>query len=128
MRSANLIGTLNGAPVNGPFSRAALASVASDFDNTVNVVAANLTYNFAPAAQIQPYIGVGFGASSVQTAKNDEFVVTGTLGARIRVSDAMYVGARYRFTHIQGITDVLGIQYDPIEFHTVSAVIGFYLF
>jgi opacity protein-like surface antigen len=128
VRSANLIGTLNGAPVNGPFSRAALGSVASDFDNTVNIVAANVTYNFSPASQFQPYIGVGFGSGSVQTAKDNEFVVTGTLGARMSLSDAIYVGARYRFTHVEGITDVLGIQYEPIEFHTVSVLIGFYLF
>jgi hypothetical protein len=51
-----------------------------------------------------------------------------TVGARIRVSDQMYIGARYRLTHIEGITDKIGIQYDPIEFHTVSAIVGFYLF
>ena len=129
VRSANLIGTLNGVPVSGPFSRAALGTVASDFDNTVNIFAVHAYYNFLSAdAQIQPYIGVGFGSGKVQTAESNEFVVMGTLGARIKVSDQIYVGARYRFTHIEGITDVIGIQYEPIEFHTVSALIGIYLF
>jgi opacity protein-like surface antigen len=127
VRSATLIGTLNGVPVSGPFSRSQLGTVASDFDNTVQVIALNVYYNFlAPDAPIQPYIGAGFGSGKIQTADSNEFVVTGTVGARIRVSDQLYVGARYRFTHIEGITDVIGIQYDPIEFHTVSAIIGFY--
>ena len=127
VRSATLIGTLNGASVSGPFSRSALGSVASSFDNTVHVIALNVYYNFlSPDAQIQPYIGAGFGSGIIQTAKNNEFVVTGTVGARIRVSDQIYVGARYKFTHIEGITDKIGIRYDPIEFHTVSAIIGFY--
>jgi len=127
VRSATLIGTLNGVPVSGPFSRSALGSVASDFDNTVNIIALNVYYNFLrPDAPIQPYVGVGFGSGKIQTANSNEFVVTGTVGARIRVSEQLYVGARYRFTHIEGITDKIGIQYDPIEFHTVSAIIGFY--
>jgi len=127
VRSANLVGTLNGAPVSGPFSRSALGSVASSFDNTVQVIALNVYYNFlSPDAHIQPYIGAGFGSGDIQTAKNKEFVATGTVGARIRVSDQIYVGARYKFTHIEGITDKIGIRYDPIEFHTVSAIIGFY--
>jgi opacity protein-like surface antigen len=128
VRSATLIGTLNGVPVSGPFSRSALGSVASDFDNTVQIVAANVYYNFAPDAQFQPYIGGGFGSGAIQTAKNNEFVVTATVGARMRISNAVYIGARYRFSHIEGITDKIGIRYDPIMFHTVSAVIGFYLF
>jgi len=128
VRSATLIGTLNGVPVSGPFSRSALGTIASDFDNTVQVIALNAYYNFAPDAEFQPYIGAGFGSGKIQTAESNEFVVTGTAGARIRVSDQMYVGARYRFTHIEGITDVIGIQYEPIEFHTVSAIVGFYLF
>jgi opacity protein-like surface antigen len=129
VHSATLKGTLNGVPVNGPFSRAALGTVATDFDNTVQIIAVNAYYTLLPEeAQIQPYIGVGFGSGKIQTAASNEFVVTGTVGARMRISDRMYVGARYRFSHIEGITDVIGIKYDPIEFHTVSAIIGFYLF
>jgi len=126
VRSATLVGTLNGVPVSGPFSRSELGTVASDFDNTVNVFALNVSYSFLrPDAPIQPYIGVGLGSGKIQTADSNEFVVTGTVGARFRVSDEVYVGARYRFTHIEGITDKIGIQYDPIEFHTVSLIIGF---
>ena len=127
VRSATLNGVLNGVPVSGPFSRAALGSVASDFDNNVHIIAVNVYYNLlGPNAQVQPYIGAGFGSGKIQTAKSNEFVVTGTLGARVRVSDQVYIGARYRFTHIEGITDVIGIHYEPIQFHTVSAVVGFY--
>lgn len=129
VHSAHLTGTLNGVPVNGPFSRAALGTVAADFDNTVQIFAVNAYYTLLPAdAQIQPYIGVGFGSGKIQTAASNEFVVTGTLGARMKLSDQIYLGARYRFSHIEGITDVIGIKYEPIEFHTVSAIIGFYLF
>lgn len=129
VRSATLIGTLNGVPVSGPFSRSQLGTVASDFDNTVQLIALNVYYNFlAPDAAVQPYIGAGFGSGKIQTANSNEFAVTGTLGARIRVSDQLYVGARYRFTHIEGITDKIGIRYDPIQFHTVSLIVGFYLF
>lgn len=129
VHSATLIGVLNGSPVSGPFSRTELGTVATDFDNTVQIVAVNVYYNLLAAdAPVQPYLGVGFGSGKIQTANSNEFVVTGTVGARIRVSDQIYVGARYRFSHIEGITDVLGIQYNPIEFHTVSAIIGFYLF
>jgi opacity protein-like surface antigen len=127
VRSATLIGTLNGAPVNGSFPRSEV--IASNFDNTVQIIALNAYYNFlGPDAPFQPYIGAGFGSGNIQTAKNNEFVVTGTVGARVRVSDQIYVGARYRFTHVEGITDVLGIQYEPIEFHSVSLIAGLYLF
>jgi opacity protein-like surface antigen len=129
VHSATLVGTLNGHPVSGPFSRAALGTIASDFDNTVQIVALNVYYDFLlPDSPVQPYIGAGFGSGKIQTAASNEFVVTGTVGARWKVSDQIYVGARYRFSHIEGITDVLGIKYDPIEFHTVSAIVGFYLF
>jgi opacity protein-like surface antigen len=127
VRSATLIGTLNGVPVNGPFPRSDV--IASNFDNTVQIFALNGYYNFlGPEAQFQPYFGAGFGSGKIQTAHSNEFVATGMAGVRMRVSDRIYVGARYRFTHIEGITDVLGIQYDPIEFHTLSVIAGIYLF
>jgi opacity protein-like surface antigen len=127
VRSATLIGTLNGAPVNGSFPRSEV--IASNFDNTVQIFALNAYYNFlGPDAQFQPFIGGGFGSGKVQTAHSNEFVATGMAGVRIRVSDRIYAGARYRFTHIEGITDVLGIKYNPIEFHTVSLIAGIYLF
>jgi opacity protein-like surface antigen len=127
VRSATLIGTLNGAPVNGSFPRSEV--IASNFDNTVQIFALNAYYNFlGPEAPYQPYIGGGFGSGKIQTAHSNEFVATGMAGVRMRVSDQIYVGARYRFTHIEGITDVLGIKYDPINFHTVSVIAGIYLF
>src|SRR5215831_8194244 len=46
VHSATLVGTLNGVPVNGPFSRNQLGSVASDFDNNVHILAINAYYNF----------------------------------------------------------------------------------
>jgi len=127
VRSATLIGTLNGAPVNASFPRSEV--IASNFDNTVQIIALNVYYNFlGPEAKVQPYIGAGFGSGSIETADSNEFVVTGMIGARVRMSDQFYLGARYKFSHIEGITDVLGIKYDPIEFHTVSLIAGFYLF
>jgi opacity protein-like surface antigen len=127
VHSATLNGTLNGAPVSSSFSRDALGSIASDFDNTVHILALNIYYNFLPPeAQLQPYVGVGFGSGKIQTANSNELVITGTLGARVKVTDQLYVGAQYRFTHIEGITDNIGIQYDPIQFHTLSLIIGYY--
>jgi opacity protein-like surface antigen len=127
VHSAFLVGTLNGAPVNGSFPRSEV--IASNFDNTVQIFALNAYYNFlGPDAQFQPYIGGGFGSGKIQTAHSNEFVATGMAGVRIRVTDQTYVGVRYRFTHIEGITDNLGIKYDPIQFHTVSLIAGFYFF
>jgi len=127
--SATLMGILNGAPVNGSFSRSEFSFVGSDFDNTVQIIALNAYYNFlGPDAQFQPYVGGGFGSGKIQTAHSNEFVATATAGVRMRISDQAYVGARYRFTHVEGITDKFGIKYDPIEFHTLSLIAGLYLF
>jgi opacity protein-like surface antigen len=127
VRSATLIGILNGAPVNGSFPRS--ETIASNFDNTVQMITLNAYYNFlGPDAQVQPYIGGGFGSGKIQTAHSNEFAATAMAGVRVRVTDQLYVSVRYKFTHIEGITDVLGIKYDPIEFHTVSLIAGIYLF
>jgi opacity protein-like surface antigen len=75
--------------------------------------------------RLQPYIGIGVGAAMIENAKT-QLSLSGTLGARMDVSDQAYIGVRYRFTRIQGTTDDAGIAYDAITFHTFSAVLGFY--
>jgi len=53
--------------------------------------------------------------------------VTATAGFRMALTDQAYVGLRYRFYRVEGPTDDTGIRYEPLETHSVMAILGVYM-
>jgi hypothetical protein len=125
LHRATVSGLINGTPVNGTFSRDALKAAGLNFDNSANVVEGQFSYSLLPiGVNVRPYIGAGAGIAIIQN--NQVFAASATAGLRYAIAPEMYLGLRYRFHYIGGPKDSLGIQYNPIWTHTISAVIGLY--
>lgn len=125
--TAGVTGTVNGVPGSITFPASTVKAAGFDFDTNVNVVAANAYYDLPTFGErITPYIGLGVGSAWIKHADTN-FAGSATAGFQIAVSDDVYVGARYRFYWIPGVTDDLNIKYNAIKAHVVSAVIGVYL-
>lgn len=125
--SAGISGTFNGTPVGTiTVTDALIRSAGFDFDTTVHAITANAYYNLPLIGDvIRPYLGVGVGASILEHA-DTKLTITGTLGFRYAISDAAYIGAKYKFFYIDSPTEDFGIRFDPVFANTISAVIGFY--
>jgi hypothetical protein len=128
LESASLVGSVNGVPGSIKFSSGELNGAGFNFDNSVHLITTDFYYNFADiGGVIRPYVGVGVGAALIEHA-DAELALSGTAGFRYGFADnTAYIGVRYRYYRISGPTDDFGIKYDPIQAHTVSAVLGFYL-
>ena len=126
--SARLVGTINGVPSSITLSNGVLNGAGFDFDNSVHLLTTDVYYNFPDiGGVVRPYLGVGAGAAFIEHA-DAELALAATAGLRYGFAhNRAYIGVRYRYYRIAGPTDDLGIKYDPIQAHTVSAVIGFYL-
>jgi opacity protein-like surface antigen len=116
-------GTLNGSPyfLEGTGDEIANA-LGLSFNNNIQIVSANLYYNL-PVPVVQPFVGVGVGSAFIENAST-EIALSASAGARVALGSRAYVGARYRFTYIQGPQDDIGITYKPIMFHSVSLILG----
>src|SRR5262249_26178264 len=101
-----ITGTLNGAPfvLTGTGDEIANA-LAMSFNNNFNIVSANAYYNL-PVPIVQPFIGVGAGEAFIDNAST-ELALSASAGARVSLGSRTYLGARYRFTYIQGPQDNL---------------------
>lgn len=119
-------GTVNGTSGSATFTRSDALGAGINLDNDVHLVTGNIYYSLPLVGKIRPYFGIGAGAAMVEHA-DAQFALTGTLGARAALSDAVYVGLRYRYYRIEGPTDSLGIRYSAITNHSVMALLGLYL-
>ncbi len=97
----------------------------SAYDKAVNIVAANAYFDLplGNTMGVQPFIGVGAGMAFFEDT-DSELALSGTLGARIPLGENVYLGGRYRFQWIAGPTDDLGLKFDPIKTHGLSAIVG----
>src|SRR5262245_6334685 len=121
--SGTITGTLDGAPYTFTGTGDEIAATTGlTFNHDIHIVGANLSLNL-PLPVIRPYIGVAAGSAFIDGAST-ELALSATAGARVFVGSRVYVGARYRFTFIAGPQDSNGINYDPIMFHSVSAIVG----
>jgi opacity protein-like surface antigen len=125
-RSGHLVGTVNGVPGSLSFNRADVTSLGGSLDNDVNLVTGNIYYSLPMVGPIRPYFGGGAGAAFIANA-GSEFAVTATAGFRMALTDQAYVGLRYRFYRVEGPTDDTGIRYEPLETHSVMAILGVYM-
>jgi len=124
--TGTIAGTLNGAPyvLTGTGDEIADA-LGLSFSKSFHIVSANLYYNL-PVPVVQPFIGVGVGEAFIENAST-ELALSASAGARVALGSRAYLGARYRFTYIQGPQDDIGINYNPIMFHSVALILGFNL-
>lgn len=105
--------------------------ICSELSLKTNIVLANLYYDFATDdAPFIPFVGFGLGAAFIEDS-DTEFAMAGTLGARIPLGNAFYLGGRYRFHWIQGASESFSdsgisasLAYDSITSHSISAIIG----
>jgi hypothetical protein len=127
LHSAGISGTFNGTPVGTiTVTNALIRSAGFDFDTTVHAISANAYYNLPLIGEvIRPYVGLGAGAAILEHADTN-LTITGTLGFRYAISDAAYIGMKYKFFYIDGPTEDFGVRFDPVFANTISAVIGFY--
>ena len=121
--SGTIAGTLNGSPyvLQGTGDEIANA-LGLSFNKKFQIVSANLSYNL-PFPVVQPFVGVSAGSAFVDNAST-EMALSASAGARVPLGSRAYVGARYRFTYIEGPQDNIGITYKPIMFHSVSLILG----
>jgi hypothetical protein len=121
--SGTIAGTLDGSPYSFQGTGDEIAAATGlTFDHDIQIAAANLYFNL-PLPVIEPFVGVGAGAAFIDNAST-EIALSASAGARLAIGSRAYVGARYRFTFIQGPQNDLGINYDPIMFHSVSLILG----
>ena len=121
-------GTLDGVPVIVEATDDEIAdSVGLSFDENVHIFTANAYYNIgAMDVSVRPYVGLGLGVATFEDA-DPEVAINGTIGARFALGPRSYVGARYRFTWIQGTEDELGLKYEDFTLHTFSLLLGLYI-
>jgi len=127
---ARLEGTLNGAPFSAEVSDQQLADFGIGANNDINIFAANAYYVFNSfnlanlGFGIQPYIGIGLGAATINNAST-EFDFLLTLGADVPLGQNFYLGGRYRVNFISGPTTDTNIKFGSITAHIISIVIGY---
>jgi opacity protein-like surface antigen len=125
--SATVSGTLDGDPFEENVTHNDLNDFGISADNTLQLFQAHAFYNLpllGPA--IRPYVGVGAGMAAIEHA-DSELAFSATVGARFALSEAAYLGAKYRFTFIAGPTDDGGTRFENFALHTFSVLIGFYI-
>jgi hypothetical protein len=121
--SGTITGTLDGAPYSFQGTGDEIAAATRlTFNHDIQIVAANLSLDL-PVPVIRPFVGVSAGQALIDNAST-ELALAASAGARVALGSRAYVGARYRFTYIQGPENDLGITYDPIMFHSVSLILG----
>lgn len=117
-------GTVNGAPASDTASLEALGLSGADFNNEANLVLGNLRYDFVgPRERFQPFIGVGGGVAIIEESSSAA-ALAATAGVRIPLGLGFYAGARYRFVKAFGYEDQIGIEYDSVNAHLLSFMLG----
>jgi opacity protein-like surface antigen len=125
LHSFGVSGTINGTPGSASVPSDVVRAAGFDFDNQVHLAALNLYYNPAPLKRFQPYVGIGGGAAFIEHTDTKP-ALTATLGVRTPLPENFYAGLRYRYVHVFGPKDDLGIEYDDIGAHLFSLQFGRY--
>lgn len=112
---------------SGEVTRAELASLGVEnlLDNEVKLYMLNYYYDFNAQESFRPFIGAGLGLADIDNAKDKEITYGIYAGAKYYFVENAYLGAKYTFSTINGPTDKNNIQYDDIDSHAGSLLIGF---
>ncbi len=122
--SITATGTINGAPASETNSLDALGLSGADFNNEVHLALGNLRYDFVgPREKIQPYVEVGAGGAFIEDSSATA-AFAASAGFRVPLGLGFYFGARYRYVKALGYEDQLGIEYDDLNAHVISALFG----
>lgn len=121
--SGKVIGTVNGAAGSFAFDRATVLSLGGNLDYDSHLVTANAYYDLPSVGVLQPYVGAGLGGAFINNA-GDSFAVTATAGFRVPLNNSLYLGARYRFYHINSTRDNSGVAFDSYGTHSIMAMLG----
>ena len=117
-------GTLNGAPLTEIDSIETLKADGFEFNNEVNLVLGNIRYDFVgPRERLQPYVEIGAGGAFIENSKSTA-AFAASAGFRVPLGLGFYMGARYRYVKALGYEDQLGIEYNDLNAHVISAVLG----
>jgi opacity protein-like surface antigen len=119
--------TAGGQTYTGPvnLSRSQVNGSGLNFDNRVNLYMLNAYYDFKSDSQFTPFLGLGLGVADIKNAKDGEFAVSLSAGAKYNVDKNVYVSGKAAYTHVNGPTDLLGIKYDALEVYSANAAIGY---
>jgi hypothetical protein len=117
-------GTINGAPASETNSLAALGLSGSDFNNEAHLVLGNIRYDFlGPKEPIQPFLEVGGGGAFIEDSPTSA-ALGATAGFRVPLGLGFYAGARYRYVKVFGYEDQIGIDYNNLDAHLISFMLG----
>lgn len=112
-------------PISGSASSSELKSEGLNFDNDVNVYTANFYYDIPlNSSAFTPYLGFGIGMADIDNAKSNELALIGIVGGRYEISDGKYLGMKYQYIDVADFEDELGIEYDGVGAHMISATLG----
>lgn len=114
-------GTVN---LSGSATAADVRGIGLSFDNEVKVYTVNAYYDFDSNGNLSPYVGVGFGLTDVENAKDDEFTTALHLGFNYDLGNDMYIGGKYTRLSISGITDKLGVEYSSTDVNYMGLTLG----
>ena len=119
--------TIDGTTYTGsiPITRADYGSDASSWDNDAKLYLANYYYDFNAGQTLRPFLGIGFGIADIQNAKDKEFAYAGHAGAKYYFNDNAYIGGKFTYARVNGITDGWGIDYEDIDFYSGTLAVGF---
>jgi len=112
---------------SGEVTRAELATIGEEnlLDNEVKLYMLNYYYDFNAQESFRPFIGAGLGLADIDNAKDKEFTYSFYAGAKHYFNENTYLGAKYTYSTINGLTDKNNVQYDDIDSHAGSILIGF---
>ena len=126
LRRARVVGVIGGTLIDESATGSELKAFGLNFDNSAHVLGGNVYFNLPLIGDnIVPYIGAGGGVAIIQNA-NAVPAASATAGLRFAIGPSVYFGLRYRLHYMEGPKDSIGIQYEPVVSHTISAVIGAY--
>jgi len=110
--------------LSGSATAADFRGIGVSFDNDVKIYMVNAYYDIKTDGAIKPYIGVGFGLTDIENAKDQETTLALHAGLNYDLKNNMYVGGKFSHYKVSGMTDKLGVQYDDTSVNYMGVVLG----
>lgn len=109
-----------------------VSGTAEDFRNIglvfpnrrVKMYMANGYYDFPTSGNLKPFVGAGLGLADVESAQDQEFAFSLHAGLNYELGNNMYVGGRFSHYRVAGITDNLGVKYEPLGVNYFGMTLG----
>jgi opacity protein-like surface antigen len=95
------------------------------WDNRATLYMLNAYYDFKTDSQFTPFLGIGIGVADIKYAKNGEFAVSLSAGAKYNIDKNLYVGAKAAYTHVNGPKDDFAVQYSGLNLYSANVSLGY---